>query len=99
MPEKETNRWCCRIYPIVLILISLVIAAAAWYFDEEVHRFTFLKSRGEFIQFIGTTLFIAFLPIGLFYYLNDKEKVQQKAKPFALLGFIPALVYLVFIIL
>ena len=99
MTEKETNRWCCRIYPIVLILISTVIAAAIWYFKGEVHHFTFLKSRGEFIQFAGSVLFVAILPIGLFYYLNDKEKYQQKAKQLALFGFIPALLFLVFIIL
>lgn len=99
MTEKETNRWCCRIYPIVLIIISMVIAAIIWYFDEEVHQFTFLRSRGELIQFIGTSLFVASLPIGLFYYLNDKEKYQQKAKLLALLGFFPALIFLVFIIL
>jgi len=75
----------------VLIIVSAVLAAAIWYFDEGVNEFRFFSSRGEFINFLGTVLFIAILPIALFYYLNDKEKYQDKARPLALLGFLPAL--------
>lgn len=89
---------CCRIFPIVAILISALIAAAIWYFEEGVHQFLFLQKWGEFFNYLGTVLFIAILPIGIFYYLNDKEKYQNKARVLAFLGFIPALIFLVFII-
>jgi len=95
----KKNKLCCRIFPIVLILISAIIAAAIWYFDEGVHDFTFLKDFGEFINFLGTVLFIAVIPIGLFYFFVGKEKYETKAKQLALLGFLPALVVLVFIFL
>jgi len=93
------NKLCCRIFPIVLILISSIIAAAIWYFDEGVNHFAFLEDFGEFINFLGSVLFIALIPIGLFYFLAGKEKYETKAKQLALLGFLPALVILVFIFL
>ena len=93
------NKLCCRIFPIVIILVSAIIAAAIWYFDEGVHDFAFLKDFGEFINFCGTVLFIAVIPIGLFYFLTGKEKYEAKAKQLALLGFLPALIVLVFIFL
>ena len=88
------KKLCCRIFPLILILISTILAGAIWYFDEGIHSFTFLKDLGEFINFMGTVLFIAIIPIGLFYYLVGKEKFESKAKQLALLGFIPALVVL-----
>ena len=93
------NKLCCRIFPIVLILISVIIALAIWYFDEGQHDFAFLKDFDEIINFFGTVLFIALIPIGLFYFLAGKEKYETKAKQLALLGFLPALVVLVFIFL
>lgn len=98
MSEKENSRWCCRIFPLVLILVSAIIAAAIWYFSENRMQLTFLYHWREFVRFVGSVLFVAVLPIGLFYYLNDVEKFKKKAKLLALLGFIPALLYLVFII-
>lgn len=93
------NKLCCRIFPIVLILIASIINTGIWYFDESVHELRFLTDKGEFFNFLGTTLAIALLPIAIFYYLNDKEKYQAKAKPLALLGFLPALVFLLIVVL
>ncbi len=98
MIKQKENRWCCRVYPIVLVLISAIIAVGIWYFNKDVHSLVFLKNWTELINFVGTVLFVAILPIGIFYYLNEKEKFQDKAKLWALSGFIPALLYLVFII-
>jgi hypothetical protein len=92
------NKLCCRIFPIILILISAILNAGLWYFDEGVHEFKFLTNKGEFFNYLGFTLAIALLPIAIFYYLNDKEKYQDKARQLALLGFLPALILLVFII-
>lgn len=99
MNEKQNKRWCCRIFPLVMIAISVVIALFIRYFSNEVGLFHFMNSWRTFSQFAGMVLFVAVLPIGLFYYLNDKEKYEQKAKLLALLGFIPALLYMVFLIL
>jgi len=93
------NKLCCRIFPIVAVIISAVIAAAIWYFDEGVHELRFLSDRDEFFNYLGTVLFTAIIPIGLFYWLNDKEKYQDRARPLALLGFLPAIIFLVFLIL
>ena len=93
------NKFCCRIYPFVLILIAVILAGALWYFEEGAHEFGFFASSGEFINYLGTVLFVAIIPIGLFYWLNDKEKYQDKARLVALLGFLPAILLLVFIIL
>ncbi|WP_346861322.1 hypothetical protein [uncultured Draconibacterium sp.] len=92
------NKLCCRIFPIVSILIATVLSACIWYFDEGVHRLSFLSDRDEFFNFVGVSLSIALLPIGIFYYLNDKEKYQTKARQLALLGFLPALLFIVFLI-
>ena len=67
------NKLCCRLFPVVLFVISLILAAAIWYFEEGVRQFNFLKSFGEFINYFGTALFISVLPIAIFYVLNDKE--------------------------
>ncbi|MCY1719801.1 hypothetical protein OU798_05575 [Prolixibacteraceae bacterium Z1-6] len=92
------NKLCCRIFPILNILIAAILSAGIWYFDEGVHRLTFLTDRDEFFNFVGVSLSIALLPIGIFYYLNEKEKYQAKARQLALLGFLPALLFLVFLI-
>jgi len=95
----KNKKLCCKIFPVVLILISAIFATAIWYFDEGIRQFTFLKNIGEFINFLGTVLFISILPIGLFYYLVEKDKYEQKARQLALLGFLPALGVLIFIML
>ncbi|MCF6358623.1 MAG: hypothetical protein L3J54_12540 [Draconibacterium sp.] len=89
---------CCRIFPIILILISSIFALAIWYFDEGAREFTFLKDWGEFVNFLGTVLFISIIPIGMFYFFVEKEKYQSKAKLLALLGFLPAVCVLGFIL-
>lgn len=95
----KNKKLCCRIFPVVLILISAIMAGAIWYFDEGIRRFTFLKDFGEFINFMGTVLFVSIIPIGTFYYLVGKKKYETKARQLALLGFIPALLVLLFILL
>ena len=52
-----------------------------------------------FFDFFGLSMAIAVLPVGLFYYLSEKEQFQNWARPLSLLGFVPALIYLVFILL
>lgn len=89
------NKLCCRIFPIVLIFVSAILSATIWYFEEGIHNFQFLTDRNEIFNFLGTVLFVALLPIGLFYYLNDKEKYEDKARQISLLGFIPAIVFLI----
>lgn len=91
------SKSCCRIFPIVLILMSAVFSSVIWYLDEAAHQFVFLSNRNEFFNFVGVSLSIALLPIGIFYYLSDKEKYQTKARQLALLGFLPALVFIVFL--
>ncbi len=94
----KNKKLCCRIFPIVLILISSIFASAIWYFDEGIHHFTFLKNFGEFVNFLGTVLFISIVPIALFYYLVEQEKYETRARQLALLGFLPAIVFLVFLL-
>jgi len=94
----KPNKNCCRIFPLILIFISAILSAGIWYFDENVHRLTFLTNPGEIVNFLGTVLFVAVMPIGLFYYLNDKEKYQNKARLLSLLGFLPALFLLIILI-
>lgn len=85
------NKLCCRIFPVVLIVISAIINAAIWYLDEGVHELRFLTDKDEFFNYLGYTLAGALLPIAIFYYLNEKEKYQAKARQLALLGFLPVL--------
>ena len=95
----EKNKYCCRIFPIILIAVSFVIALSIWYFDEGVHSLSFLSDKNEIFNFLGTVLFIAILPIGIFYWLNDKEKYQARSKIISLAGFLPAIGVLLFILL
>lgn len=92
------NNLCCRIYPVVVILISTIISAGIAYFDGGAHEFRFLTHREEFFNFVGISLVIALLPIGLYYYLSDKEKYENSARPLSLLGFVPALLFLAFLL-
>ena len=94
----DKNKYCCRIFPIILIAISLIIALAIWYFNEGIYSFSFLTDKNEIFNFIGTVLFIAIIPIGIFYWLNDIEKYQARAKAISLLGFLPAIGVLGFIV-
>lgn len=95
----KNKKLCCRIFPIILILISTIIAIGIGYFDEGIHEFTFLNNKGEFFNFLGTVLFISIIPIGIFYYLNDIEKYQAKARLIALMGFLPSLLLLAYRVL
>ncbi len=95
----KNKKLCCRIFPIVLILISTTIALAIWYFDEGIHSFSSLTNRNEIFNFVSAVLFISIIPIGLFYYLVEKEKYETKARGLALLGFLPAILFLAYIIL
>jgi len=94
----KKNKYCCRIFPVILMVISLIISLAIWYFEEGIHSFSFLTDKNEIFNFIGTVLFIAIIPIGIFYWLNDKEKFQSRAKAISLLGFLPAVAVLGFIV-
>lgn len=94
----EPNKYCCRIFPVILIVISFLIALAIWYFDEGIRSFSFLTDKDEIFGFFGSVLFIAIIPIGIFYWLNDKEKYQERAKVLSLLGFLPAVGVLGFIV-
>ncbi|HYQ56474.1 MAG TPA: hypothetical protein VEP89_03925 [Draconibacterium sp.] len=95
----QKNKLCCRIYPVVIILVSAVISAAIFYFREGAHQFRFLTEKGAFFDFFGISMVIAVLPVALFYYLSEKEQFQDSARPISLLGFVPALIYLIFILL
>jgi hypothetical protein len=69
-----------------------------WYFDEGIRSFSFLTDKDEIFGFFGSVLFIAIIPIGIFYWLNDKEKYEERAKAISLLGFLPAFAVLGFIV-
>jgi hypothetical protein len=92
------NKLCCRIFPIILILISFIVSLGLWYFDEGIHSFSFLTDKDEIFSFLGTVLFVAVIPIGFFYWLNDKEKYQSKARAISLLGFIPSILLLIILV-
>jgi hypothetical protein len=94
----KTDNSCCRIFPYILFLISGLLALAIWYFDESFHSFSFLMDNNEVVQVIGTVFFIMLLPIGIFYLASEKERFKDKARKFALLGFLPAILFLVFLI-
>ena len=90
----DLTKHCCRIFPIVLLLISVIIGLGIWYFNDGPHTFSFLFKRSEIFNFLGTILFIALLPIGIFYLATEQEKYRNNAKKLALLGFLPAIVFL-----
>lgn len=92
------NKLCCRIFPIVVLFVSVLISLAIRYFTVGEKVFDVLRNWGEFINFMGVVLFVAILPIGIFYWLNDKEKYEDKARQLALLGFLPALVILLIVV-
>ncbi len=94
----EKNKYCCRIFPVLLIIISSVITLIIWYLDEGSLTFSFLIKKDEVFNFIGTVLFISVIPIGLFYWLNDKEKYESRAKVISLMGFLPAILLLFFVV-
>jgi hypothetical protein len=94
----KQNKTCCRIFPVVLLIISFLIALSIWYFEEGTQSFSFLINKDEIFNFLGTVLFIAVIPIGIFYWLNDKEKYQARAKAISLLGFLPAIGVLGFVV-
>ena len=93
------NKLCCRIFPVILLIVSFIIANGIWYFEESVHSFAYLISKKDIFNLLGTVLFIAIIPIGIFYWLNDNEKYQSKARLISLLGFFPAILFLSYIIL
>jgi len=93
----QNNKLCCRIFPIVLILGSTVIAFGIWYFNNGEPKFAFLANKREIFNYIGSVLFIALIPIGLFYRFNDIEKYQNKARLISLLGFLPAILFLLYL--
>ena len=95
----QKSNLCCRIYPVVIILISAIISFSIFYLKDGVYDFSFLSKKGMFFDFLGLSMAIAVLPVGLFYYLSGKEQFQNSARPLSLLGFVPALIYLVFILL
>ena len=92
----KNKKLCCRIFPVVLILVSAIVVVSVGYFREGVFQLNFLSDGDKFFDFLGTVLFTAFLPIALFYYLVEKEKYESKARQLALLGFIPAILVLLF---
>lgn len=94
----EKNKLCCRIFPVVVLLISFFIGASIWFFEEGKHSFSFLTDKKEIFNFLGTVLFISIIPIGIFYFLNDKEKYQSKARAISLLGFLPSIGWLLYIL-
>jgi len=95
----KNNKYCCRIFPIIIIVISFVLALAIWYFEEGLHSFSFLINKNEIFNFLGTALFIALIPIGIFYLATEKERFKNNAKKLALLGFLPTLIFFLFVIL
>ncbi|QGY45655.1 hypothetical protein GM418_18860 [Maribellus comscasis] len=94
----KTNKYCCRIFPVILVILSAIIAAAIWYFEEGRHSLVFLTDRGEVFNFLGTVLFIAIIPIGIFYLATEREKIKNKAKGLAFIGFLPSLAFLVYVL-
>lgn len=95
----KTNKYCCKNYPIILVIIALVIALAIWYFEEGMHSFLFLSNKNEIFNFLGTLLFFAVIPIGIFYLATEKERFKNKANQLALLGFLPTLIFFLFVVL
>jgi len=93
------NKLCCRIFPIILLIIAFILSLGIWYFEEGIRSFSFLTNKDEIFNFIGTVLFVVIIPIGIFYLLNDKEKYQSKARQISLLGFLPSFLFLIYTLL
>lgn len=91
------NKLCCRIFPIVAILIASGLVVLANWINGSDQLWIFLSEKDAFFNFLGRVLFAALGPIALFYYLVEKEKYQDRARVFALLGFLP--VFLILMIL
>ncbi len=92
----KNKKLCCRIFPIILILLSTLLSLTIGYSCEGAHSFTFLTNKGDIFNFIATVLFIAIIPIGIFYILAEKKKYENRAKLLSLLGFLPAIGILLF---
>lgn len=92
------EKYCCRIFPVILFVISAMVTTAIWYFDEGSHSFSFFTNKNELITFFGWVMVVFALPVGIFYLATDREKLRDRAKQFALLGFLPELVLLIWII-
>ena len=95
----KINKYCCRVFPIILMIIAFVFAVAIWYFEEGMHSFAFLSNKNEIFNFFGTVLFIVIIPIGIFYLVTEKERFRNNAGKLAMIGFLPAVIYLLFVIL
>ncbi len=75
-----------------------MITTLLWYFEEGNHTFSFLTDKDEIFNFLGTTLFVSVIPIGIFYLSSEREKLKNHAKKLALLGFLPSLILLFILI-
>ena len=90
----KNKKLCCRIYPVVLIFISTAITLLFRFLGENSQNFFAIANKDELFNLLGIVLFVALVPIGLFYYLVEKEKYENKARQLAILGFLPALIIL-----
>ena len=66
--------------------------------DFTKNSFSFLSNKNEIFNFLGTALFIAVIPIGIFYLATERERFETHAKKLALIGFLPTLIFLLFVI-
>jgi hypothetical protein len=82
----------------MLFFISAIISLALWFFKEGKYSFLFLTQRDEIFSFLGTVFLIAILPFGIFYLISENEKYRQSARKLSVLGFIPAIAFLLFIL-
>lgn len=94
-PEKCN----CPFFRFILFFVSIIIALSIWYFDEGIHSFSFLTNKNEIFNFLGTVFFIAILPFGIFYLASEKEKYRQSVRKLSALGFIPAILFLLYILI
>ena len=93
------KKYCCRIYPVILFILSVFITTAIWYLDEGSYSFSFLTNKNELITFFGWIMVVFALPVGLFYLATEKKKFKDRARQLALLGFLPELVLIVLMVL
>jgi NADH:ubiquinone oxidoreductase subunit 6 (subunit J) len=92
------SKYCCRIFPVILLILSSIITAAIWYLDEGNYSFSFLTDKNELIIFFGWIMVVFAFPVGIFYLATEKEKFKGRARQLALLGFFPELVLLVLLL-